>query len=78
MTPRAIWVLAYLIWAVGLIPAVLVAMWLGAVDWSWRGFATAYVVLAAISVSFEHFVRFIERRLARRRERRSAASGSEQ
>lgn len=77
MTPRATWALAYLIWAVGLIPAVLVVMWLGAVDWSWQGFAIAYVVLAVIAGSYEYFVRFIERRLARRRERRGTASSSE-
>jgi hypothetical protein len=77
MTPRAIWTLAYLLWAVGLVPAVLVAMWLGAVDWSWRGFAIGYVVLAAISLGFETFVRFIERWLAHRRERDGAASSSE-
>jgi hypothetical protein len=77
MTPRATWALAYLIWAVGLIPAVLVVMWLGAVDWSWHGFGTAYVVLAVIAGSYEYFVRFIERWLTRRRERRGAAAGSE-
>jgi hypothetical protein len=52
-------------------------MWLGAVDWSWHGFAIAYVVLAVIAGSYEYFVRFIERRLARRRERRGTASSSE-
>ena len=77
MTLPSNWALALLLWAVGLIPVALLVQWLGLVEWTWQGFGTAYALLAVISFSYEFFVRWIERRLARRRERSDAASTSE-
>ena len=77
MTTRSTWAVAYLIWAVGVIPGALVVMWLGLVDWSWRGFAIAFVVLAVMALAYEALVCRVERWRQRRRERRGAASDSE-
>jgi MFS family permease len=77
MTTRSTWAVAYLIWAVGVIPGALVVMWLGLVDWSWRGFAIAFVVLAVMGLAYEALVCRVERLRQRRRERRGAASNPE-
>jgi len=77
MTMRSTWAVAYLIWAVGVIPGALVVMWLSLVDWSWRGFAIAFVVLAVMALAYDALVRQVDRWRQRRRERRGAASNPE-
>jgi hypothetical protein len=77
MMSRTAWIIAIALWAVGLAPGALIMMWLGAVDWSLRGFAIAYVVLGLIAIGYEFVVRFVERLLQRRRARRGAPSASE-
>jgi hypothetical protein len=77
MTSRTAWIIAILLWVVGLVPGAVIMMWLGAVDWSLRGFAISYVVLGLIAVSYEFVVRFVERLLRRRRTRRSTPPASE-
>jgi hypothetical protein len=72
MTPRTTWVIAIALWAIGLIPGALVLMWLGAVEWNWRGFGIACAGLAAIAIAYEFVLRRVERMLQRRRARRGA------
>jgi hypothetical protein len=74
MTRSSTTAIAIAIWGIGLIPATLVMQWLGLVAWSWRGFLTAYIVVAAITVSYELFQRWVERRLAARGAGSGAAS----
>ena len=77
MTTRSAWAIALLIWTLSSIPGALLMMWLGLVDWSWRGFAIAFVVLAVMALAYDALVRQVDRWRQRRRERRGAASNPE-
>ena len=72
MTPLSTRALALLFWAISFIPVVLFAMWWGLTEWTWRGFATAYAIMAAIAFSYDITLRLVERWLRRRRERRAS------
>jgi hypothetical protein len=74
MTKRAARVLTWAIWAIGMVPAALIMVWLEMVAATWQGFLTAYGILAAIALSFEIFQGFVERLLRRRAEKRSVSS----
>jgi hypothetical protein len=55
------------IWAVGLIPAVAIAIWLGMVEATWLGAVKAVVIVTAIVAVFELFQRWVARLLASRK-----------
>jgi hypothetical protein len=61
-------VIAVAIWAIGLIPAVAVAMWLGMVEATWLGALKAAIIVTLVVVVFEWLERWIARRWFRRGE----------
>jgi hypothetical protein len=74
MTNLASKAIGYAIWAVLLVPVAVGMLWFGFGEWSWRGFLTAFTILAIIGLTFEAFEGWVERRLRRRREARDASS----
>ena len=74
MTQRKATAIGYAIGAVLLVPVMLLMQWLGFAEWTWGGFFTGYLILAAISITVGLFERWVERRLRRRAEARRAAS----
>jgi hypothetical protein len=59
--------IAYVIWAVMLVPVTLLMLWFGFGEWSLRGFFTGFLMLAVICITFELFEKWIEQKLRRRR-----------
>ena len=78
MTKRTATAIGYAVWAILLVPVVLLMQWLGFAEWSWGGFLTAYAIVAVISITFEIFERWVERRLRRRAEQHGASSAPKQ
>jgi hypothetical protein len=76
MTKRTARLIGYGLWVLGLVPAALIAMWLGLAPFTWGGFSTALVILAAISLVYGLLERWVRRMLERRAERRAATPPS--
>ncbi len=66
MTMRATKALSVAVWAIGMVPAAVLMQWFGLVEWTWRGFFSAYAALLVVSLTYELFERWVERRLAAR------------
>ncbi|HET9903051.1 MAG TPA: hypothetical protein VFQ27_05040 [Xanthobacteraceae bacterium] len=62
------------IWAVGMVPAALVMLWLGYAESSWPGFFKAWAALLVLAAAYELLETWISRWLERRRARRAADS----